>query len=94
MVSFDLLRLLTMFDLMQSIGLKCLLFCRKWPTPVSLCPVQRDPPEGIQVSMPVWDPDKNPRDAKQLMPILTPAYPSSKFQDELYSDEVFNILAF
>jgi len=28
--------------------------------------------------MPVWDPTENPRDSMHLMPILTPAYPSSK----------------
>ncbi len=53
-------------------------FDRKWPAPVSLGPVQKEAPEGFQASMPVWDPQDNPRDAKHLMPILTPAYPASK----------------
>jgi poly(A) polymerase len=53
------------------------VFDRKWPKPVSLCPVRKDPPEGV-CSMPVWDPHENRRDDTHLMPILTPAYPSSK----------------
>lgn len=48
----------------------------KWPKAVSIGPVQKDPPEGFPASMPVWDPQENPRDAKHLMPILTPAYPA------------------
>lgn len=43
-----------------------------------LCPIQRQPPEGVPTGMPVWDPETNPRDARHLMPILTPAYPTSK----------------
>ena len=46
----------------------------KWPNPVTLIPIQSDPPEGLPV-MKVWDPGSNPRDARHLMPIITPAYP-------------------
>eukprot|EP01018_Ginkgo_biloba_P015217 Gb_22641 [translate_table: standard] len=42
-----------------------------WPTPVMLCPFEEAP-----FGLPVWDPRKNPRDGFQLMPIITPAYPS------------------
>eukprot|EP00339_Tiarina_fusa_P026499 CAMPEP_0116998696 /NCGR_PEP_ID=MMETSP0472-20121206/1680_1 /TAXON_ID=693140 ORGANISM="Tiarina fusus, Strain LIS" /NCGR_SAMPLE_ID=MMETSP0472 /ASSEMBLY_ACC=CAM_ASM_000603 /LENGTH=605 /DNA_ID=CAMNT_0004697931 /DNA_START=47 /DNA_END=1864 /DNA_ORIENTATION=+ len=47
----------------------------KWPMPVTLAPIQRDPPDGIP-SLGVWDPESNPRDRHHLMPIITPAYPS------------------
>jgi len=49
--------------------------CWQWPTPVILTPVQSDPPVGVP-SMLVWNPKVNPRDARHLMPIITPAYPS------------------
>ena len=42
----------------------------KWPNPVMLCEIK----EGT-LGLPIWDPRKNPRDRKHLMPIITPAYP-------------------
>lgn len=49
----------------------------RWPMPITLGPIQTDPPAGVP-SMPVWNPEENPRDARHIMPIITPAYPSSK----------------
>ena len=48
-----------------------------WPNPVMLVDVQQEPPAGC-TRMPVWDASNNVRDARHLMPILTPVYPSSK----------------
>ncbi|KAL7554996.1 hypothetical protein ACHAWF_018954 [Thalassiosira exigua] len=45
----------------------------KWPSPVMLSK-QRHPPKGVQ-PLPIWDPQENYRDAKHLMPIITPCYP-------------------
>ena len=49
----------------------------KWPSAVTLTPIQSQPPPGVP-PMPVWNPKANPRDGLHLMPIITPAYPSSK----------------
>jgi poly(A) polymerase len=49
----------------------------QWPAAVTLSPVQIDPPQGVP-PMPVWNPKTNPRDGRHVMPIITPAYPSSK----------------
>eukprot|EP00934_Nitzschia_sp_Nitz4_P005779 Nitzschia sp. Nitz4//scaffold36_size144017//13588//15793//NITZ4_003066-RA/size144017-snap-gene-0.203-mRNA-1//-1//CDS//3329549396//5769//frame0 len=48
----------------------------KWPKPVQLCPVQQQAPPGVPSEMPVWDPVTNHHDARHIMPILTPAYPT------------------
>ena len=55
----------------------------KWPTPVALAPVRTDPPTGFP-PMTVWNPEENPRDARHIMPIITPAYPSSKFHSSSF----------
>lgn len=47
-----------------------------WPKPVTLTDIQTEPPSGC-ARMPVWDPN-NARDARHLMPIITPVYPNSK----------------
>ena len=53
-------------------------FCMwNWPAAVTLVPVQLTPPAGV-TPLPVWNPKTNPRDGHHLMPIITPAYPSSK----------------
>ena len=49
----------------------------KWPAPVMLCPIQTLPPKGVP-KMAVWAPESNPRDARHICPIITPAYPSSE----------------
>lgn len=59
--------------------LRARFFTREWPKPVALGPVQKDPPPNVVPSIPVWDPEANPWDARQIMPIITPAYPASKF---------------
>jgi len=44
-----------------------------WPDPVQL----KDPengPAGVQAT--VWNPRKNPRDRRHIMPVITPAFPS------------------
>lgn len=46
----------------------------KWPVPVSLSKQQNNPPAGVQ-PLPTWDPVKNYRDSKHVMPIITPCYP-------------------
>ena len=46
-----------------------------WPYPVFLAKQQHHPIKGVS-SHPVWDPINNFRDAKHLMPIITPCYPS------------------
>lgn len=51
-----------------------LLFSKwAWPTPVQLNEVEESR-EGMQLK--VWNPKVFPKDAHDLMPILTPAYPS------------------
>ncbi|KAJ4702645.1 Nuclear poly(A) polymerase [Melia azedarach] len=42
----------------------------RWPNPVMLCPIQHLP-----MGHPLWDPTRNVRDRKHLMPIITPSYP-------------------
>jgi len=46
----------------------------KWPVPVSLSKQQNNPPAGV-LPLPTWDPVKNYRDSKHVMPIITPCYP-------------------
>ncbi len=46
-----------------------------WPHPVLLAKQQHHPIKGVS-SLPIWDPVNNFRDAKHLMPIITPCYPS------------------
>lgn len=46
-----------------------------WPNPVFLAKQQQHPIKGVS-SLPIWDPVNNFRDAKHLMPIITPCYPS------------------
>ncbi|KAJ0801572.1 putative polynucleotide adenylyltransferase [Helianthus annuus] len=43
----------------------------RWPNPVMLCAIE----EG-SLGLQIWDPRKNPKDKYNLMPIITPAYPS------------------
>jgi poly(A) polymerase Pap1 len=56
----------------------------KWPKPVTLMPIQSEPPNGVP-PMTVWNPNINPRDARHIMPIVTPAYPSSKSRSISFS---------
>jgi poly(A) polymerase len=44
-----------------------------WPTPVRIA---RKAHSAVRGDLPVWDPVNNFRDAKHLMPIITPCYPS------------------
>ncbi|KAE8124221.1 hypothetical protein FH972_019126 [Carpinus fangiana] len=44
----------------------------KWPNPVMLCPNQQR-----SLGLPFWDRRRNVRDRRDLMPIITPAYPYS-----------------
>lgn len=44
----------------------------KWPQPVMLCSNYE-----TALGLPVWNPDKNPREKRHRMPIITPAYPAS-----------------
>ncbi|KAG7344085.1 polynucleotide adenyltransferase [Nitzschia inconspicua] len=46
-----------------------------WPDPVALREIQEEPPVGV-AKMPAWNPGNNPRDARHIMPIITPVYPS------------------
>jgi poly(A) polymerase len=43
----------------------------RWPAPVMLRPIEKDP----TLDMTVWDPREQPRDRAHLMPIITPSYP-------------------
>jgi poly(A) polymerase len=47
----------------------------KWPAPVLLGPIQETPPAGA-LRLPSWNPNSNPRDGLDVMPIITPSYPS------------------
>eukprot|EP00741_Cyanophora_paradoxa_P010437 tig00000037_g10092.t1 len=47
----------------------------KWPTPVVLRPIVPFV-AGLAPPNPVWDPKANPRDKQDLMPVITPAFPS------------------
>ena len=42
----------------------------RWPNPIMLCPI-----EGASLALQSWDPRRNFRDKKHLMPIMTPLYP-------------------
>ncbi|KAM3742499.1 hypothetical protein ACB098_07G072700 [Castanea mollissima] len=42
----------------------------RWPNPIMLCPI-----EGGSLALQSWDPRRNFRDKKHLMPIITPVYP-------------------
>lgn len=44
----------------------------KWPTPIKLCEVVEHPHIGLQV----WNPNVHHKDRSDIVPILTPAYPS------------------
>ncbi|KAF7843926.1 nuclear poly(A) polymerase 1 [Senna tora] len=47
----------------------------RWPNPIMLCSIKRS--SGFAPSsLSVWDPRRNVRDRKHMMPIITPAYPS------------------
>ncbi|XP_059441061.1 nuclear poly(A) polymerase 1-like [Corylus avellana] len=50
----------------------------KWPNPVMLCPN-----EERYLGLPFWDPRRNVRDGRDLMPVITPAYP--------YSNSSYNV---
>eukprot|EP00557_Chaetoceros_sp_GSL56_P006421 CAMPEP_0176504642 /NCGR_PEP_ID=MMETSP0200_2-20121128/16049_1 /TAXON_ID=947934 /ORGANISM="Chaetoceros sp., Strain GSL56" /LENGTH=785 /DNA_ID=CAMNT_0017904101 /DNA_START=189 /DNA_END=2546 /DNA_ORIENTATION=- len=47
----------------------------RWPKPVVLTPIVKNPPQGV-AALTIWDPANNPRDRAQIMPIITPCYPS------------------
>ena len=47
-----------------------------WPTPVLL---SQTPLSMIGGGMRPWDPATNPRDARHVMPIITPVFPRSKY---------------
>ena len=42
----------------------------RWPNPIMLCPI-----EGASLALQSWDPRRNFRDKKHLMPIMTQVYP-------------------
>jgi poly(A) polymerase len=44
----------------------------RWPTPVLLCPLGESPGAMLRV----WNPAANPKDRRDLMPVVTPAYPA------------------
>lgn len=48
----------------------------KWPAPVMLTEVRTHPYPDGSGEYKVWDPKKNKQDGRDLMPILTPAFPS------------------
>jgi len=43
----------------------------KWPTPIMICTVK-----DVGLGKKIWDPKKNHSDGRDLMPIITPAYPA------------------
>lgn len=48
----------------------------KWPLPIMLTTkISHNAPPKVK-KIQVWDPKLNPRDARHVMPIITPAYPS------------------
>jgi len=47
----------------------------RWPKPVLLTPIVKNPPYGV-TPLTIWDPATNPRDRAQILPIITPCYPS------------------
>lgn len=53
-----------------------------WPNPVILREIQEEPPSGV-AKMPAWNPHTNLWDARHIMPIITPVYPSSKRRAQL-----------
>lgn len=50
-----------------------------WPQPVLLDKTSEKPIGMTVEGMQPWDPKKNPRDARHVMPIITPVFPRSKF---------------
>lgn len=47
----------------------------RWPKPVLLTQIVKNPPYGV-TPLTIWDPSTNPRDRAQILPIITPCYPS------------------
>lgn len=58
----------------------------KWPRPVMLGYTNNKNPYDVAGGMRPWDPETNPRDARHVMPIITPVFPRSEFVTVLLVD--------
>lgn len=58
----------------------------KWPKPVLLGNTNETNPYETAGGMRPWDPKTNPRDARHVMPIITPVFPRSEFLTVLLVD--------